>query len=114
MAFPLTDLALDNNDFRRVVATTSNLQVVVMSLYAGQELGVEVHRNNEQLVHVLEGTVTVFIGQQVHELQAGDAIIIPMGVEHNVIAETEVQLYTIYSPPVHPPTRRQHFQPFEN
>ena len=93
-----------NNDFRRVVYTGKHMQLVLMSLAVGVEIGMEVHNDNDQFFRFEAGTVLVIIDGNQHEGGDGSAIIVPGGAEHNVIntSETEaLKLYTIYAPSHH-------------
>jgi quercetin dioxygenase-like cupin family protein len=74
-----------------------------MSLHQGRELGWEIHHQSDQFIRVEDGELSVFINDQVYQLFTGDAIIVPRNNYHNVIAETDAKIYTIYSPPVHAP-----------
>jgi mannose-6-phosphate isomerase-like protein (cupin superfamily) len=95
-------LSVQNDDFRKVLYTAEHCQLVVMSLKPKEEIGEEVHKDNDQFFRVEEGSGKVIINGVVTELKAGFAIIIPNGAKHNVIASDEgLKLYTIYSPPHH-------------
>ena len=96
---------LSNEDYRRVLYTGPNTQLVLMTLQPGDEIGREVHAEHDQFIRVEAGTGTVFLGGREHPLSDGVAVVIPAGVEHNVIntsPETALRLYTLYSPPEHP------------
>jgi mannose-6-phosphate isomerase-like protein (cupin superfamily) len=93
-----------NNDFRRVVYTGKHMQLVLMSLAVGVEIGMEVHNDNDQFFRFESGPGLVIIDGNQHEVGDGSAIIVPGGAEHNVIntSETEaLKLYTIYAPSHH-------------
>lgn len=95
---------VDNSDFRRVLYTGKHAQLVLMSLKPSEEIGMEVHANNDQFFRVEAGAGRVVIDETEYQVKAGDAIIVPAGARHNVInvsAETTLQLYTLYSPPHH-------------
>lgn len=91
-----------NNDYRRVLYTTQGMQLVLMSLAPGIEIGEEVH-DLDQFIRVDEGSAMAILDGERHELRDGDAVIIPRGVRHNIINEggTDVKLYSLYSPPEH-------------
>lgn len=97
-----------NNNFRKVLFTGKHAQLVVMSLLPGEEIGNEVHKKVDQFFR-LEGGEARFVlknGKEKHVLRNGGAIIIPAGTWHNVINTSKtrkLKLYTIYSPPNHPP-----------
>ncbi len=93
-----------NNDFRRVVYTGQHMQLVLMSLAVGDEIGMEVHDENDQFFRFESGTGLVVIDGNNYQVSDGSAIIVPAGAEHNVVntSDTEdLKLYTIYSPPHH-------------
>ena len=95
---------LSNSDFRRVLYTGKHAQLVLMSLPAGSEIGMEVHEENDQFFRFESGTGLVVIDGNKYQVSDGSAIIVPAGAEHNVVntSQTEdLKLYTIYSPPHH-------------
>lgn len=96
---------LANEDYRRVLFTGRNTQLVLMTLQPGDEIGREIHEEHDQFIRVESGTGTVVLDGQEHALSDGVAVVIPAGVEHNVIntsREERLRLYTLYSPPEHP------------
>jgi mannose-6-phosphate isomerase-like protein (cupin superfamily) len=96
-----------NNYFRKVLFTGKHAQLVVMCLLPGEEIGNEVHPNVDQFFRIEKGTAKfVFNGKEKHIAVDGSAVIVPAGTYHNVINTSKTQklkLYTIYSPPNHPP-----------
>jgi mannose-6-phosphate isomerase-like protein (cupin superfamily) len=95
----------ENNNFRQVLFTTGLSQLVVMCLKSGKEIGTEVHNNIDQFIRVESGEGTAVLNGRSHELKPGYAVVVPAGVEHNVIntsEDKEIKLYTIYTPPEHP------------
>jgi len=92
----------ENNDYRRVLYTTKNSQLVLMSIAVGDEIGEEVH-HLDQFFRFESGQGKVVIDGVEHEVKDGDAVVIPEGARHNVInTGTEaLKLYTIYTPPNH-------------
>lgn len=93
-----------NTNFRKVLYTGKNTQLVLMSIAVGSEIGSEVHTENDQFFRFEAGKGQVFIDDSVYEVGDGDVIIVPAGAKHNVVnvSETEaLQLYTLYSPPHH-------------
>ena len=95
---------LENNNFRKVLYTGKNNQLVVMALKPGEEIGSEVHEDHDQFFRFEAGAGKVVIDGVETEVKDDFAVIVPGGAEHNVIntSETEVmKLYTIYSPPEH-------------
>lgn len=96
---------LENTDYRRVLYTGRNMQVVLMTLQPGEEIGLETHDEHDQFIRVEAGTGTAILGGQKHDLSDGVAVVIPAGVEHNVINTSKresLRLYTLYGPPEHP------------
>jgi mannose-6-phosphate isomerase-like protein (cupin superfamily) len=93
-----------NPNFRKVIHTARHSQLVLMSLEPGEDIGAETHRGIDQFFRVEAGKGLVEIDGVRHPIQAGDAVVVPSGSEHNVINTSKVQplkLYTIYSPPEH-------------
>lgn len=96
-------LTEDNTDFRRVLYTGKNMQLVLMSLKPGEEIGEEVHDDRDQFFRVEQGKGEVLIDGKRHAVEADDAIIVPAGARHNVVnkGDKPLQLYTLYAPPEH-------------
>lgn len=95
---------IDNTDWRRVLYTTPDNQLVVMSLNPEQELGMEVHDNTAQFIRIEKGNGKAIIGGKSRTVTDGDSIIVPKGVAHNVINTSktdDLKIYTVYAPPVH-------------
>lgn len=96
---------LDNEDYRRVLFTGKNTQLVLMTLRPGEEIGRETHEEHDQFIRVEAGTGLAQLNREEHQLSDGSAVVIPAGVEHNVIntsSSESLRLYTLYSPPEHP------------
>lgn len=96
--------ALENNNFRKVLYTAKHSQLVLMSLKPKEEIGMEVHPDNDQFFRIEKGRGKCVIDGNECELGDGVAIVVPSGANHNVIniSETEdLKLYTIYSPAHH-------------
>ena len=95
---------LENENFRRVLYTGKNSQLVLMSLKPKEEIGMEVHPENDQFFRFEKGQGEVVIDDNRYEIEDGSAIVVPAGAQHNVInvSKTEdLKLYTIYSPAHH-------------
>jgi len=95
--------SLENENFRQVLYTAKNSQLVLMSLQPKEEIGEEIHEL-DQFIRIEAGNGIVVLDGVEHEIADGSAIVIPAGTKHNVInsSETEkMKLYTIYSPPEH-------------
>ncbi len=96
---------LENSDFRRVLYTAPHLQLVLMALGPGEEIGVETHDHGDQFFRVESGSGEAILDGTSHKLQDGSIVVIPAGVEHNIVntSSSEVlRVYTIYTPPEHP------------
>jgi len=93
---------LANEDYRRVLYTAKNSQLVLMNVKPGDEIGMEVHEL-DQFIRVEEGTGKAILDGVEHVLKDGTAVVIPAGTNHNVVntGDTDLKLYTIYSPPEH-------------
>ncbi|MFA5962071.1 MAG: cupin domain-containing protein [Parcubacteria group bacterium] len=95
---------LENTDFRRVLYTGKHSQLVLMSLKPKEEIGMEVHEENDQFFRFEKGEGKCIIDDNEYALRDGVAIIVPAGAQHNIIntSETEeLKMYTIYSPAHH-------------
>jgi mannose-6-phosphate isomerase-like protein (cupin superfamily) len=94
---------LENKDFRRVLYTAKNTQLVLMSLRPKEEIGLETH-TLDQFIRVEAGQGVAILDGVTHRLSDGSAVVIPAGTEHNVINDSnteDMKLYTLYSPPEH-------------
>jgi mannose-6-phosphate isomerase-like protein (cupin superfamily) len=102
--------AEQNTYFREVLYTGKDMQLVVMSLRPGEEIGVESHDRAEQFIRVEQGRATVAMGPardkviETRDLDRGSAVLVPAGVWHNIVntGDGELKLFTVYSPPQHP------------
>jgi mannose-6-phosphate isomerase-like protein (cupin superfamily) len=99
----LEELTIANNDFRRVVYTGEHLQLVLMSLAPGEEIGEEVHEDRDQFFRFEEGEGVVVIDGKDNAVTEDMAVIVPAGSKHNVKNTTDepLQFYTLYGPPDH-------------
>ena len=99
----LEEKTLANNYFREVLFTTDKSQLVVMTLKPGEEIGMEVHPEHDQFIRIETGKGKAFLNEEEHEISDGSAVVIPAGVQHNIIntSEAAMKLYTIYTPPEH-------------
>ncbi len=100
---PIESLTEANQDFRRVLFTARHLQLVLMALKPGEAIGSEVHETHDQFFRIEKGRARISMGDDDALVAAGDAIIVPAGVRHNVtnIGAKPLRLYTLYSPPNH-------------
>jgi mannose-6-phosphate isomerase-like protein (cupin superfamily) len=95
---------LENNNFRKVLYTAKYSQLVLMSLKPGEEIGMEVHENDDQFFRFEEGQGKCIINGNEYKVSKGSVIIVPAGAQHNIINTLKtgsLKLYAIYSPPVH-------------
>ena len=92
-----------NEDFRRVLYTGKNLQLVLMALQPGDEIGEEVHEDRDQFFRFEEGAGVVDIDGLANAVEDGSGVIVPAGARHNVrnTGDTALKLYTLYGPPEH-------------
>ncbi|MFA9200829.1 MAG: cupin domain-containing protein [Cypionkella sp.] len=92
-----------NADFRHVVYTGHNLQLVLMSIPPGCDIGAEVHEDRDQFFRFEAGEGEVTVDDNVYRVKADDAVIVPQGARHNVrcTGSEPLKLYTIYGPPEH-------------
>ncbi len=100
------ELALRNSYFRQVLFTAKHVQLVVMCLQPGEEIGAEVHPDIDQFFRIERGEARfVFDEKEERLVHDGDGVVVPAGTYHNVINASktaQLKLYTIYSPPNHP------------
>ncbi|MEQ1492301.1 MAG: cupin domain-containing protein [Terricaulis sp.] len=96
-------LAADNRDFRRVLYTGRNIQLVLMSLASNEALGEAMHESHDQFFRVERGAGEVWLDGIRTTLASGDAIIVPAGARYNIINNSEdaMQLYGLFAPPQH-------------
>ncbi len=94
---------LENSNFRKVLYTAKNMQLVLMSLKAWEEIGMEVHPDNDQFFRFEAGQGKVIVDGNEYEVEDGSSVIIPCGAEHNVIntGDEDLKMYTIYATPHH-------------
>ena len=92
-----------NSDFRRVLYTGHHLQLVLMTLQPGEEIGAEVHEDRDQFFRFEEGTGKVDIDDNSYDVGDGSGVIVPAGARHNVrnTGGELLKLYTLYGPPSH-------------
>lgn len=100
----LTQAALANTFFRKVLYTTPLTQVVLMHVNPGEDIGLETHHLDQVLCFVA-GTAEVILNEHRGTVSAGDVVVVPAGTRHNFITlgDEPLKLYTIYAPPEHAP-----------
>ena len=96
-------LTVANEDFRRVLYTGEHLQLVLMTLQPGEEIGEEVHPDRDQFFRFEEGEGVVLIDGTENPVEDGSGVIVPAGARHNVrnTGAAPLKLYTLYGPPEH-------------
>lgn len=96
-------LTQENTDFRHVLYTSKHLQLVLMTIPSGGEIGEETHKDRDQFFRVESGEGEIFIDGKATKVHSNDAMIVPAGAKHNVknTGQDALQLYTIYGPPEH-------------
>ena len=99
----IEEIAEQNSDFRRVLYTGANMQLVVMTLGPGEEIGEEVHPDRDQFFRIEEGNGEVWIDGHRTDIEDDFAILVPAGARHNIknTGEEPLRLYTLYAPPEH-------------
>lgn len=100
----IEDLTKENNNFRKVLYTGEHMQLVLMSLTPNEDIGLEIHEDNDQFFRFEAGEGKVIVGETEYTVTDGDTVVVPAGTQHNVIntsSDTDLKLYTIYSPAHH-------------
>lgn len=94
---------VENDDFRRVLYTGRHIQLVLMTLQPGEEIGSEVHDDGDQFFRFEEGRGEVHIDDARHQVEDDDAVVVPAGARHNVVntGDAPLRFYTVYGPPEH-------------
>jgi mannose-6-phosphate isomerase-like protein (cupin superfamily) len=99
----IEDRTEENSDFRRVLYTGKQLQLVLMALRPGEEIGEEIHRDRDQFFRVEKGNGEVWIDGVRSQIKSDFAIVVPAGARHNIknTGDKPLKLYTLYAPPEH-------------
>ena len=94
---------LENSNFRKVLYTVQHMQLVLMTLTPGEEIGEETHLKSDQFFRFEIGTGRCIVNGTEYEIKAGDVVLVPSGSKHNVIntGAIDLKLYTIYALPNH-------------
>ncbi len=100
----------ENSDFRHVVFTAPHMQLVLMSLDPGEEIGEETHEDTDQFFRVEKGKGEMVLDGRVSFIEEDSGVVVPAGTRHNVrnTGHEPMRLYTIYAPPQHPDGTVQH------
>ncbi len=101
---------MDNADFRKVLFTGGHVQLTVMRLSPGEEIGLEMHDDLDQFLRIEQGSARITFGpsadkiEEEHDVEDDWAVVVPGGVWHNVIntGGGDLKLYSLYAPPEHP------------
>lgn len=93
----------ENAEFRRVLYTAKEMQLVLMALRPGEEIGEEVHSDRDQFFRIEKGRGEIWIDGTMTEIESDTVMIVPAGARHNLknTGDKPLQLYTIYAPPEH-------------
>jgi mannose-6-phosphate isomerase-like protein (cupin superfamily) len=99
----IEDRTEENSDFRRVLYTGKQMQLVLMALEPGEEIGDETHADRDQFIRVEKGSGEVWIDGARTKIESDMAIVVPAGARHNVknTGDEPLKLYTLYAPPEH-------------
>lgn len=100
----LESKAMENTTFRTVLATSKHTQVVVMDVKPGEDIGKEIHPNEDQVLYLISGRGTVYMDGKEMDFNKGDCVLVPAGTEHNftTTGDESMKIITTYSPPHHP------------
>jgi len=99
----IEDRTEENSDFRRVLYTGKKMQLVLMALQPGEEIGEEIHADRDQFFRIEKGKGEAWIDGARTKIKSDMAVVVPAGARHNIknIGEKPLRLYTIYAPPEH-------------
>lgn len=105
LRFAIDKATNDNDAFRRVLATGPHSQVVAMTIPVGEDIGAEVHPDNDQVLIFMAGSARAEVGGETADIAPGDLVVVPAGTKHNFVntGDTELRLLTIYGPADHAP-----------
>lgn len=95
--------AIENNYFRKVLYTAKNMQLVVMSLKPGEDIGEEIHQL-DQFIRIEAGQGKAILNGTAYTISDGFSIMVPAGTRHNLLntsSDKPLKVYTLYSPPNH-------------
>ncbi|WP_299761632.1 cupin domain-containing protein [uncultured Pontibacter sp.] len=100
----IEEATLANEDYRRVLYTGEHMQLVLMSLKPNEEIGMEIHQDNDQFFRFESGSGKSIINGKEYIVGDGDIIFVPAGANHNIIntdATQDLKLYSLYAAPTH-------------
>lgn len=100
----IQQLALENTNYRKVIYTGPHMQLVLMSIPVGGDIGMETHKTTDQVLFIVAGKGKTILSGQESPIAAKDVIFVPAGTEHNFVntEKEDLKLYTVYAPPNHP------------
>jgi mannose-6-phosphate isomerase-like protein (cupin superfamily) len=106
-------ITLENNNYRKVLFTGKYMQLVLMNIPPRTEIGTEIHNDIDQFIRVESGEGILMINDEIKTLSDGIGVIIPAGLQHNIInnSNIDLKLYSIYTPPEHPKDTIQKIKP---
>lgn len=101
---PVINQSKESSNYREVLFTGKHMQIVLMTLQPGEEIGLETHAGHDQFFHIVSGAARVVMNNEESIINANEVAIVPDGVAHNVInaGNEPLKLYTIYAPAEHP------------
>ena len=97
--------AKENTYFRQVLENGKHTQVVIMSIAPGEDIGMETHPDNDQVLYFVEGTGKAVLNGEEADIEKGDLVLVNAGTEHNFMNTSDnedLKIITTYSPPHHP------------
>jgi mannose-6-phosphate isomerase-like protein (cupin superfamily) len=99
----IKELSLENTNFRKVLHTGKNSQVVAMCIPPGTDIGEEVHPDTDQILVFVQGTCDAILNGETKQATIDDLVFVPAGTTHNFIntGTEDLKLYTVYAPPEH-------------
>lgn len=99
----IEEITEENTDFRHVLYTGKNLQLVLMSLHPGEEIGEETHTAHDQFFRIETGKGVAWIDGVESNIKKDHAVIVPAGARHNIVntGDKPMRLFTLYAPPQH-------------
>lgn len=105
----IEDATVENSNYRTTLWTGTQLQVTLMAIQPGHDIGLEVHKDHDQFLRIEEGEATVYLGDSRESLATynadeDDVVIVPAGKWHNLVntGDEPLKLYSIYAPAEHP------------
>ena len=92
-----------NKNYRKVIHTTKQQQLVIMNIPYNEEIGIEKHETTTQFIKIEQGKGEAIIKDKIYNIKSGDVVMVAPNTEHNIISRSKsgLKLYTIYSPPEH-------------